>query len=201
MPDVSAPEVSETCSPNDVVHHVEPSSSGSEPACGTSSRTPAEIAQARAYVVETAMPGYTMTRQGPEVATERLHPEFVVRLANAIRASAQRRPAVCRSFLGLSPARVRSRRLLRQVQFAAHLWARRRHERHRQARIRRSAALARNRRQERRRLSLWSAQPGRMEPLPADERQDHPGRESAARDRSPRRARPISKTCSRPAIA
>ena len=83
--DVPAPEVSETCSPNDVVHHVEPSSSGSEPACGASARTPAEIVQARAYVVETATPGYTMTLQGPDVATERLHPEFVVRLANAIR--------------------------------------------------------------------------------------------------------------------
>ena len=53
--------------------------------CGASSRTPAEIAEARAYVIETATPGYTMTRQGADVATERLHPEFVVRLANAIR--------------------------------------------------------------------------------------------------------------------
>jgi hypothetical protein len=85
VPDAPAPEVSETCSPNDVVHHVEPSAAGSEPACGTSSRTPTEVAEARAYVVETATPGYTMTRQGPDLATERLHPEFVVRLANAIR--------------------------------------------------------------------------------------------------------------------
>jgi hypothetical protein len=83
-PEASAPEVSSTCGANDVVYHSE-LSSGSEPGCGTSSRTPAEVAQARAYVVETANPGYTMTRQGPVVATERLHPEFVVRLANAIR--------------------------------------------------------------------------------------------------------------------
>lgn len=44
-----------------------------------------ELTQARAYLVETATPGYTMTRQGPELAIERLHPEFAVRLANAIR--------------------------------------------------------------------------------------------------------------------
>jgi len=44
-----------------------------------------EIAQARAYVVETAEPGYTMTLQGTDLAIGRLHPEFVVRVANAIR--------------------------------------------------------------------------------------------------------------------
>jgi hypothetical protein len=45
----------------------------------------AEIAEARTYLTETAEPGYTMTLQGPVLAIERLHPEFVVRLANAIR--------------------------------------------------------------------------------------------------------------------
>jgi hypothetical protein len=45
----------------------------------------AEIAEARAYLVETASPGYTMTLQGPEVAIGRLHPEFAVRLEHAIR--------------------------------------------------------------------------------------------------------------------
>ena len=84
VPDVPALEVSEACSAHDVVYHAD-SSSGGEAACGSSSRAPAEIVQARAYVVETATPGYTMTLQGPDVATERLHPEFVVRLANAIR--------------------------------------------------------------------------------------------------------------------
>jgi hypothetical protein len=82
--DVPALEVSEACSAHDVVYHAD-QSSGGEVACGSSSRTPVEIAQARAYVVETASPGYTMTLQGPDLATERLHPEFVVRLANAIR--------------------------------------------------------------------------------------------------------------------
>jgi hypothetical protein len=84
VPDVSAPETAEPCSAIEVVIHSEPSSGG-EPACVASSRTPAEIAEARAYVIETATPGYTMTRQGADLATERLHPEFVVRLANAIR--------------------------------------------------------------------------------------------------------------------
>jgi hypothetical protein len=44
-----------------------------------------ELTEARAYLVETASPGYTMTRQGPGLAIERLHPEFAIRLANAIR--------------------------------------------------------------------------------------------------------------------
>jgi hypothetical protein len=56
-----------------------------EPTCPIPQRTPAEISSARAYVVDTATPGYTMTLQGPELAVARLHPEFVVRLANAVR--------------------------------------------------------------------------------------------------------------------
>jgi hypothetical protein len=48
-------------------------------------RTAAEIAEARAYLIETASPGYTMTLQGPEIAIGRLHPEFALRLASAIR--------------------------------------------------------------------------------------------------------------------
>jgi hypothetical protein len=47
--------------------------------------TPVYIAAARAYVMETASPGYTMTLQGAELAIGRLHPEFVIRLANTIR--------------------------------------------------------------------------------------------------------------------
>jgi hypothetical protein len=45
------------------------------------------IKAARAYLVATARPGDTMTRQGPDVAIERLHPEFAKRLAGAIRAA------------------------------------------------------------------------------------------------------------------
>jgi len=44
-----------------------------------------ELAQERAYLVETAHPGGTMMRQGPDVAIGRLHPEFITRLAGAIR--------------------------------------------------------------------------------------------------------------------
>ncbi len=44
-----------------------------------------ETAEARVYLVETAKPGGTMTRQGPELAIGRLHPEFAVRLASALR--------------------------------------------------------------------------------------------------------------------
>ena len=36
-----------------------------------------EIAAARSYLIETASPGYTMARQGPELAIGRLNPEFV----------------------------------------------------------------------------------------------------------------------------
>ena len=43
-----------------------------------------ETARARAYLIETATPGYTMTRQGPERAIGRLHPELVRRLAAVI---------------------------------------------------------------------------------------------------------------------
>jgi hypothetical protein len=53
--------------------------------CGGTPNTLAEIAEARAYLLETASPGYTMTLQGPEVAISRLHPEFAVRLESAIR--------------------------------------------------------------------------------------------------------------------
>jgi hypothetical protein len=47
--------------------------------------TSTEIAAARNYLIETASPGYTMARQGPELAIGRLNPEFAVRLANAVR--------------------------------------------------------------------------------------------------------------------
>jgi hypothetical protein len=47
--------------------------------------TPLYLSEARAYVINTASPGYTMTLQGAELAIGRLHPEFVIRLANAIR--------------------------------------------------------------------------------------------------------------------
>jgi hypothetical protein len=48
-----------------------------------------EIAAARSYLIETASPGYTMARQGPELAIGRLNPEFVIRLANAVKEARQ----------------------------------------------------------------------------------------------------------------
>ena len=48
-----------------------------------------EIAAARNYLIETASPGYTMARQGPELAIGRLNPEFAIRLANAVREARQ----------------------------------------------------------------------------------------------------------------
>src|SRR5215471_3105415 len=61
------------CGPDDVVN---PSA---KDACRSTETE--EIARARAYLIETATPGYTMTRQRPERAIGRLHPEFVKRLA------------------------------------------------------------------------------------------------------------------------
>jgi hypothetical protein len=75
----SAAPPTPACGSNELeVHEPLPDS---EPGCATAQRIPAEIAEARAYLVETASPGYTMTLQG----AERLHPEFAVRLENAIR--------------------------------------------------------------------------------------------------------------------
>lgn len=45
------------------------------------------VRAARAYLLDTSRPGATMTRQGPELALARLHPEFAKRLATAIQAA------------------------------------------------------------------------------------------------------------------
>src|SRR5262249_41010102 len=66
------------------VNRTDPSAGG-ETSCEAPARTPEEIAEARAYLVETASPGYTMTLQGADLSTDRPPPEFAVRLANAIR--------------------------------------------------------------------------------------------------------------------
>jgi hypothetical protein len=68
------------CGPDDIVN---PTASR-EGACTERSTETDETARARAYLIETATPGYTMTRQGPERAIGRLHPEFVKRLAATI---------------------------------------------------------------------------------------------------------------------
>jgi hypothetical protein len=43
------------------------------------------VEEAKAYLIDTATPGYTMIRQGVPVAIGRLHPDFIVKLAAAIR--------------------------------------------------------------------------------------------------------------------
>jgi hypothetical protein len=53
--------------------------------CLTHSTSPTELAEARAYLVQTAFPGHTMAKQGSELAIARLHPEFAIRLAKAVR--------------------------------------------------------------------------------------------------------------------
>jgi hypothetical protein len=53
--------------------------------CSTNSSNNSNSEDDRSYLVETARPGTTMTWQGVEVAIDRLHPEFVHRLARAIR--------------------------------------------------------------------------------------------------------------------
>jgi hypothetical protein len=44
-----------------------------------------DVVSDQAYLIKTATPGGTMVRQGSDVAIGRLHPEFVMRLAAAIR--------------------------------------------------------------------------------------------------------------------
>ena len=77
-------DTSARCNPEDIAVHAPQPSSTSERPCPADTREPGETARARAYLIATATPGYTMTRQGPERAIERLHPEFVNRLAAAI---------------------------------------------------------------------------------------------------------------------
>jgi len=59
-----------------------PSDDGS---CLIHSRSQTELAEARSYLIQTASPSYTMAKQGSELAIERLHPEFAIRLAKALR--------------------------------------------------------------------------------------------------------------------
>ena len=77
-------DTSALCNPEDTVVYAPQAPSTSERPCPAHIREADETARARAYLIATATPGYTMTRQGPERAIERLHPEFANRLAAAI---------------------------------------------------------------------------------------------------------------------
>ena len=85
LSDASDPDPSFNAAPSVPTCGSNEPSPDSEPSCGDTPRTPAEVVEARAYLVETASPGYTMTLQGPELAIGRLHPEFAIRLDHAIR--------------------------------------------------------------------------------------------------------------------
>ena len=61
-----------TCDTEDIVLYQFKPSSVTELTC--EAHPLIEAAAARAYLIETARPGYTMTRQGPELAIGRLHP-------------------------------------------------------------------------------------------------------------------------------
>ena len=150
--------------------------------CAAAPPIPEDLADARAYLIETAKPGYTMTRQGPELAIGRLHPEFAVRLASALREareagltsagifSAYRPPA-----FGVGGFRDKFNSLhtyglavdMHGIGSAGSAEAQRWHE---------IAAKHRGR------LPLRRLQPRRMESLPAHQAQDDHGREPVARD-------------------
>jgi hypothetical protein len=48
-------------------------------------KTKSAVEEAKAYLIDTATPGYTMVRQGVPVAIGRLHPDLIVKLAEAIK--------------------------------------------------------------------------------------------------------------------
>ncbi len=74
------------CDPENVVIYRADQAPESEAACASDSDI---LSQDRDYLVDTATPGTTMVRQGPQLAIERLHPEFVHRLAAAVREARQ----------------------------------------------------------------------------------------------------------------
>jgi hypothetical protein len=90
--DPRPPSTSETgapssnCDPDGVIVYQADRGPEANVACASD----AEIAtEDRDYLIATATPGSTMVRQGPELAIGRLHPEFVRRLASAIREARQ----------------------------------------------------------------------------------------------------------------
>src|SRR6266487_2207747 len=58
---------------------------GDDGSCLTHPRSATELAEARSYLIQTASPSYTMAKQGVELAIERLHPQFAIRLTKALR--------------------------------------------------------------------------------------------------------------------
>jgi hypothetical protein len=75
-----------TCNPDNVIVYQADQAPETNPDCVPAAES---LTQDRDYLVETATPGATMVRQGAELAIGRLHPEFVRRLASAIREARQ----------------------------------------------------------------------------------------------------------------
>jgi hypothetical protein len=73
------------CAPESAFAHAPVRESSGDMPCLEAPPSASALAEARGYLIETATPGYTMSRQGPALAIERLHPEFAIRLADAIR--------------------------------------------------------------------------------------------------------------------
>jgi hypothetical protein len=93
------------------------------------------VEEAKAYLIETATPGYTMVRQGVpggnRAAASRFH-----RQAGSRRSPGPRvRDDECRRFFSVPAPGLRHRRFQRQVQLFAQLWAGSGHDRHRRAGI------------------------------------------------------------------
>jgi hypothetical protein len=74
------------CDPQDVLVYQADELPQSDAACASNTEI---LAADRDYLIATATPGSTMVRQGPQLAIGRLHPEFVRRLAAAIREARQ----------------------------------------------------------------------------------------------------------------
>src|SRR6266478_4165621 len=68
-----------TCNSEDIVVYAPEPCSARQSPCPADAREAGETVRARAYLIATATPGYTMMRQGPERAIGRLHPEFINR--------------------------------------------------------------------------------------------------------------------------
>src|SRR5262249_4371281 len=91
-PEIGAPATPSTSSPP--VIEMQEDAPGKAGHCTGQEACPAgpDVVGERAYLVATSRPGGTMLRQGPEVAISRLHPEFVMRLAAAVRQAREQGP-------------------------------------------------------------------------------------------------------------
>src|SRR5260370_34682768 len=104
-----------TWNSEDIVVYAPQPSSARESPCPAHTREADETARARAYLIATATPGYTMTRQGPERAIERLHPEFANRLGGAVAEARGGRAARGGNFFAGRPPAILLWRCVRQI--------------------------------------------------------------------------------------